>query len=61
MDKHVTWRVRDGEKNTARKEGRLCHGSRGEAFNKPSGQQRPYSGDLKAKTEGDEEASPVDT
>lgn len=37
------------EKNTARKEGRLCHGSRGEAFNKPSGQQRPYSGDLKAK------------
>lgn len=45
------------EKNTARKGGRWCGGSRGEAFNKPNGQQRLHSGDLKAKPEGDKETS----
>lgn len=46
-----------GERNPARREGRLCPGSGGEAFNKLNGQQRPHSGDLKAKPEGGEEAS----
>lgn len=49
-----------GEKTIARKEGRLCPGSRGDAFNKLNGQQRPHSGDLKAKPRGDEEVRPVD-